>query len=326
MYDIVTIGSATQDVFLASKAFKLIRSNEFVGGIAECVSFGSKIDIEDIAITSGGGGTNAAATCSALGLNSAVIARIGDDVTGKFVREELEKYKINDSLIKEIKGGKTGFSTLLTASNGERSVLVHRGVSSDFSEEDIPWDNLQTKWLYITSLAGNISLMQKLIHFATSNKIRVAYNPGSKELHQGLRTLQPILRNVDILSLNVEELKMLSRSKDEKPNIRELCEKIHHKGMVILITDGGNGAYAYTDKKFVFARTRNVPVISRTGAGDAFGSGFVTSIIKGLSLDDALRVATLNAESVIGSFGAKIGILEGMPSNEKMSEIKIITK
>lgn len=321
MLDVITIGSATQDVFLMSKEFKLIRSKEFATGIGECVSFGSKIEIDELVVTTGGGATNAAATFASLGLTSAVITRIGDDISGDAVLRDLHTYRINAEMVKVVNGGKTGYSSLLTAENGERSVLVHRGVSEDFTEKDIDFTKLKAKWLYITSLAGNLSLITKILRVAKEQHINVAFNPGSKELKQGLRAFEPILRDSSALILNKEELQLLTGTKTE--GIAEMCQKIAKPDLMIFVTDGGKGSYAYANNEFLFARTRSVPIISRTGAGDAFGSGVIASIMTNHSLAQALQIGTINAESVIGSYGAKYGILKAFPNTEECASVSV---
>ncbi|KKT14676.1 MAG: hypothetical protein UV97_C0017G0001, partial [Candidatus Yanofskybacteria bacterium GW2011_GWF2_43_596] len=62
MHDVVVIGSATKDVFLDVKKIKPTKSDEFTTGQALCFGFGSKIAIDSMIFTSGGGGTNAATT------------------------------------------------------------------------------------------------------------------------------------------------------------------------------------------------------------------------------------------------------------------------
>ena len=62
MYDIITFGSAAQDIHVKSKLFKILKDEkDFVTGEGLCLALGSKIDVEDIVYTSGGGGTNVAA-------------------------------------------------------------------------------------------------------------------------------------------------------------------------------------------------------------------------------------------------------------------------
>jgi sugar/nucleoside kinase (ribokinase family) len=319
----MTIGSATKDVFLYSKAFKLIRSEKFETGVGECVSLGSKIEIDKPILTTGGGGTNAAATFSSLGFNTAIITRLGDDSIANDVLAELENFNVNTSLIKHVKRGNTGYSVLLTAEGGERSVLVHRGVSAEFKTTDVPVSKLKTKWIYISSLGGNLALVIKIARAAKKKGIRVAYNPGSLELKQGALAFEPLLRNLSILNLNLEEAQMLARTKSR--DIKTICKKIHTPELTLIITDGPNGAYAHNDHETLFARTRNIKAISRTGAGDAFGSGVVASLMKGLKLQDALCVGTINAESVIQSFGAKNGILKRWPKKSLLDQIRVRT-
>src|SRR3989339_1496172 len=80
LYDVVTIGSATQDVFLVSDEIELVKSKRFRTGVAECVSLGSKIEVDKLFISSGGGATNAAATFASLGFRTACLAKVGEDL------------------------------------------------------------------------------------------------------------------------------------------------------------------------------------------------------------------------------------------------------
>ncbi|MFH1401112.1 MAG: PfkB family carbohydrate kinase, partial [Nanoarchaeota archaeon] len=50
---------------------------------------------------------------------------------------------------------------------------------------------------------------------------------------------------------------------------------------------------------------RKVKIVETTGAGDAFASAFVCGLIYSRSPDDCLRLASLNAESVISHYGSK---------------------
>jgi ribokinase len=321
MYDVITIGSATKDAFLVSKEFKILPDPKSPTGKLECIPFGSKIELDEMVLTTGGGATNAAATFGSLGFKTACITRIGDDDDGKAVLADLKKFKVKTPLVKVVKGGQTGFGALLTASNGERSVLVHRGVAGEFTDRSVALSKLKTKWIYMSSLAGNTALALRIVKYASKKGIKVAYNPGSKELKKGLATFGPIMRHLTILNINLEEAMMLANSKSR--DVKVLAKKILHPGMHLLITDGPRGSYLATDEGIVFARTRNVKVISRTGAGDAFGAGTVSAIMKGSSVEEALKVGTINAESVIQSYGAKFGILTAWPRESVLKQIKV---
>ncbi len=320
MLDVITIGSAVRDVFLVSKAFKMIRSNKFAGGIGECVGLGSKIEVDQLVLSTGGGASNAAATFRNFGASVGVVTRIGDDPTGDDILRELATRRIDTTLVKVIKGGQTGYSTLLTAANGERSILVHRGVSADFESKDIPVKRLNAHWIYVSSLAGNVEILKKIATHVTKKKIHFAFNPGSRELKKGLRALAPIFEATTVLNMNLEEAQLLTKLKTN--DIRKLAAKIPH-GDILLITDGPRGAYAAQGETVFYARTTGAKSLSRTGAGDAFGSGFVSTLLEEMSIEDALRIATLNAEAVIQQHGAKNGLLKKWPSKKELARISV---
>ena len=57
------------------------------------------------------------------------------------------------------------------------------------------------------------------------------------------------------------------------------------------------------------APIRNVPVIERTGAGDAYSTGFLAGLLFGKDVTEAMRWGSANATSVIGKIGAQPGLL-----------------
>ena len=106
-------------------------------------------------------------------------------------------------------------------------------------------------------------------------------------------------------------------------------EKVSHKLCLMtkgigVITDGPLGATACDKKYFYHINTHNNRAIERTGAGDAFASGFVAGLIKFGNIEGALELATDNGSSVVNYFGAKKGILR---SGQKVFKDKLkITK
>ncbi len=321
MYDIITIGSATSDIFITSKHFQIIKSDEFQTGVAECVPLGSKVEIDKIVRTTGGGGTNTASTFASLGFKTSVITKIGNDDAGDDVLRDLIKHNVRTEFVKKDSKAQTGFSVLLTAQDGERTALVFRGVSKNFRETDIPFSKLKAKWLYITSLGGNLVLAKQIIKSARAKNTLVCFNPGVPELQKGLTSFKEIMGDLTILNLNLEEAQILAKTNTK--NIKELCKKLSHPGMTLIISDGPKGAYAHLDGITWFAKPLGKKAISRTGAGDAFGSGVVAGLAKEMGIDEALKVGIVNAESVIGSYGAKIGIIKSWPSKSLMNKIKV---
>lgn len=320
-FDVITIGSASKDVFLVSDEIQIMKSNRFRTGAAECISLGSKIEVDEMYISSGGGATNAAATFANLGFRAACIAKIGQDSCGTDIEQDLKDHGIDTSLLVRAKGV-SAYSTLLTAATGERTVLVYRGVSKTLSEKDINWKMFeQTRWVYLTSLGGNLALAKKIVAACKKNKVHLAWNPGMTEIEKGGdQILQLLKKGIDIFNVNREEAAVLTGASVK--SILKIFMHLHSDtNRVRIITDGANGAYLCNGASCYKAGTSSAKGISSTGAGDAFGSGVVASLIQEDPIHNALRVGTLNAESVIQSLGAKQGLLKKFPSAKQLATI-----
>ncbi|PJE51476.1 MAG: hypothetical protein COV29_00645 [Candidatus Yanofskybacteria bacterium CG10_big_fil_rev_8_21_14_0_10_36_16] len=309
MYDIITIGSATRDVFLQSREFKKIKDPSFATGQAECFALGSKIEIKKIVITIGGGGVNVATTFGRQGLGTACVGVIGNDVTGKEILAELEKENVKP-VFQVHDDDMTAYSAILVHESGERTILSYKGEGQHFDVSEIPFGDLHSKWIYLGSLGGHYDLFEASINHAVKNNIKIAMNPGGKELAHGLDKIKPLLEQIDVYLTNQEEAAMLVGVDYEKED--EAFEKLKgiFKGTVVM-SKGPEGVRVWHEGKEYTAGVPDSPVVERTGAGDAFGSGFVSEFIRSGDIKKAIQLGTANASSVVTEFGAVAGILKG---------------
>ncbi|MDD5043727.1 MAG: carbohydrate kinase family protein [Patescibacteria group bacterium] len=325
MLDIITIGSATRDVFLENVPFTIEKSKKSPTGYFASLPLGSKIEIKKMLFETGGGGTNTAVTFSRLGLNTATVAAVGDDPGGKEIVARLKKEGINTNFITINKGSLTGYSVILLTPKGQRTILVHRGASGLMNDEIIPWKKLRAKWLYISSLGGNVELLKKLVNYARRNEIKIAVNPGALELKAGFRKLRPILNKAEILLLNREEAAGLSGQRLE--NLPAILNFFKAKfEPITIITDGARDAFVIDSPHTYRTRPLDVKIVNTTGAGDAFGSAFTAGIILKNDIGYALRLAIFNSTSVITAMGAKKGLLAKRPTAAELNKVKVTIK
>lgn len=320
MYDIISIGSATKDVYLISRDFKLIKSPEFKTGVGECFSYGAKIELGDIYFDTGGGATNSAVTFANFGLNSAVVSRVGSDIYGVEILHILADKGVDHRFITNDKKHKTAYSTILVVPEGDRTVLVYRGASANFSARDINLSKLKTKWFYITSLAGNLDLLKKIFAFSLKHKIKIFWNPGSEELNLGRHKLAKLIKQAYVFDVNKEEAEKLTGQKEIKAMFKDLNKMSPGYN---LVTDGGNGAYLSDGMVIYQAKALPAKVANTTGAGDAFGSAFTAGLILKNDWDYAMRLAILNSNGVIQKMGAKNGLLAKLPRADELDKVKL---
>ncbi len=310
MFDVITFGSATFDIFARSKNLKIIDSADFPNGKAMAIGAGAKVYIEEMVFASGGGGTNSAATFALQGLKTAYVGLVGDDENGKKLTEEMVKLGADTSFMKITKLAKTPCSVILSGGD-ERSILVYEGASHLISESDIDWNKIKkTKWFYVAGLSGESSkVFGKIINFAKDNGIKIAVNPGKEQLGRDLEVLKGLLSKIDILLVNQEEASQIC-GVDFK-NEEELFRKFDELVPGIAVMSKGKEGVAVSDGKNIYrAGIPESPYVDRTGSGDAFGSGFVSKIIAGASIKEAIQFGTANATSTIQQVGAKNGLLK----------------
>lgn len=319
MVKMLTIGAAVQDVFLShSLEFKPV-SDKTADELFLKIELGSKNDVNNIDFSTGGGATNAAVTFARQGLEVQFMGTIAHDPAGSAVLADLDKEGVDTSLISYSKIYCTGYSVVLLSSTGERTFLTYRGASTHYDINNFDLSDASADWLYITSMAGNVDVVDKIFRQAKSLNTKIFYNPGKDELKQPAK-LKSLLEDVDILSVNKQEAQLIVDGHD----LEELVRKLLHYVPMAIISDGPNGVMASDGKTIVRAGMyEDVKVIDRTGSGDAFGSGFLSQWSVGKSLKDSIVFASANSTSVVTKIGAKSGILHkgvalhAMPLSEK---------
>ena len=310
MYDVTTFGSATLDVFLRSKELE-VDSHSGVKDI--CVRYGAKLEVDEIFFEIGGGATNAAVTFAREGLNTVCIAQIGADYPGEKILTDLRNEGISTDLIDINKQINTDYSTVLWAGDGGRTVLIYRG-ETRLEVQGVKWEQLQCNWFYIGSLEGNIEIVERISGYCDTTILEngIAWNPGKRELEQREKVLA-LLPKITLLNVNREEMQQLLVISDQQSEINEILQKAQELPCkYIAITDDLRGSYFWDrDKKqwWHAGIFEEMPRYETTGAGDAYGSGLVTGLIKGLDIKECLFLAAANASSVVSKVGAKKGIL-----------------
>ncbi len=314
---IITIGKATQDVFLQSSAS--FTPHESKGVMYEQLPLGQKLVLDNVIFATGGNVTNAAVTFARQGLHSKYVWAIGTDVASQAIRHELDSEGVDTSAVIQRDDYRSAYSVILLANTGERTILNYSG--NKFSEHDdlIDFSVLETAdWVYLSSL-GNMNLLEQVISKCAEHGIKVMLNPASVELEE-VEKLRSLLEDVEVLVVNKEEAQQIV----EGQSLEELARHINHYCPVAIVSDGPNGAVLSDSQTVVtVGMYEDVPVVDRTGGGDAFGSGFLSHWSLGKSLSDAAIFASANSTSVVTQIGAKAGILHkgvklhDMPLSEK---------
>ena len=346
MFDFITIGSATQDIFIESDHGKIMEfrdpssSDSFL-----CFEYGAKMEIDKLAYDIGGGAVNTAVNFSNLGFNTSTIIKLGHDLNTKAVQARLKEKNIDESLLVFSKKYKTGFSVILTSFEGDRTVLAHRGANAHLKLDDINWDVVKnSKWVYIAPLNGDSNaVLDKFAAYAEDHGVSMAFNPGSTQIKRGIEDLRKILMTAEVLIMNSSEASQITgiaerndieevpecdcqkhkASKNPFPqDIKEMLIKLKSYGpKIVVITEGGRGVTVFDGQTLFFAPPFPAKVLSTLGAGDAFASTFVASLEKyRWDIEKAIKLASINAASIVQHFGAQDGLKNFEDLNKILEE------
>ncbi len=323
MFDVITIGGATRDIYFKIKEAQILPDpSRSLGSKLIAFPYGAKIVPNETYFGYGGGAANTAIALAKLGLRVATCLNLGKEGTGDIVLENLKSLGVDIRFITRDPKLHTAISFIISGQDGDRVIFRHPGSDANLTIKD--WSKVsQTKWFYITSLRGRSEkILNQVTKVIAQKKIKLCFNPGETQLAKGFKYLKKILAVGEVLILNREEASILaSQIKNDKTHlsINSLLDTLRDVGpKIVVITCGKDGAYALgEDGDIKYAPPFLAKVVDPTGAGDAFGSGFLAGLIFRGDLDFALHLGAANAASVISAPGAQNGFLTKTIARQK---------
>jgi hypothetical protein len=346
----LTIGGATLDTIIQyEEMFTMNMQKKDVTQSYMLLEEGAKVEVKEHNSFSGGGATNAAVSFKKQGINVSFFGKVGKDLAGDKIVEELRDFGIDTGNVRYSSSYGTATSYVIPTLSGDRTIFAYRGANKDILKDDLPEQAIaDSDFIYITSLSqSSAARLPEIVDLATKSDTKIAINPGSSQLSIGESFIKESMPGIDILVLNYQEAQKLmlsllslddedvAKSKDRLktshetdnsdflnatfrlPDFFKICLDLGVR--LIVVTDGSNGVYAATKQKIYHSESLYIKnVINTLGAGDAFSSTFCASIYKGFSVEDSIKYALINASHVIQYPDAKFGL----QSFEKLNEIK----
>ncbi len=190
-------------------------------------------------------------------------------------------------------------------------------------KEGVAWDNIpftpaledlarQTRAVCFGSLAQRSVVSRETINrfldaMPEDNDILKIFDINLRQSFYTKEILCNSFKKCNILKINDEELVTVSRlfgypGIDLQDKCWILLAKYNLK--MLILTCGVNGSYVFTPGEISFVETPKVDVADTVGAGDSFTAAFVSSLLKGLSIRDAHKLAVETSAYVCTQNGA----------------------
>jgi len=313
MYDFVVIGDILIDRIIRITNSDVINSIDAKSHTV-AFPFPSKLQLTTAPHSGGGGNVyNAAHALQKLGLTTAVYSMVGKDSEGDFLVDNLQAADINVDMIQRDATNGTN-SAFIFSIAGDKVAFSHH-FQRDYKLPELP----QTKYVYLTSLGEHDEVVFKdLIVQKQKLGFKLIFSPGTLQVTEPLSDVREVMQNTDILILNKEEAKKLTRLHTESNET--LLKALAALGpKQIVMTRSQHGSISWNGENFIKVGALTVDVRESTGAGDTYAATVGAALAMGKDFKTAMEMGALNAASVITQVGRINGLLDKSALAQKHS-------
>ena len=283
----------------------------------------------------GGAPFNVSYAISKVNKNVLFVGNVGNDLLGKFLKDEVKNYNLDNSYVYIDNNHNTTQAFVINDENGERNFCFARKFCADYY---IPASSLslinKANIIHLGSLMlstkAGLSFANKVINKAKDENKIISFDINYRDdiynsKEEAIKIYKNIYKKCDIIKISNDELELLTNKSD----LLEALKDFTNNNQKVFVTLGKDGSLLYFNNKVIKASTIKVNPIDTTGAGDAFYGTILGFIDKyGYDLffnDEELIKECLKKANVQGAMatlkkGAISGVVgEAMLEKESMN-------
>ncbi len=283
---------------------------DFLGVVNHLSGPGSKMEMSQFSIQTGGSVGTELVTSASMGLETSFIGKISDDMFGDFIYKSLKQIGVDLRGLMIEKGKVSPFSYIAVEVSGRNRLLFHtRGNCSP----------LEINELDLSLIDGGSALlldgyqMKASIHAAEySNKKGIPVILDAAALTEGMGELVS-LTNVLIASERfASETAPMGELEDALLELRRMGPE------TVVLTLGSEGSIGLTGNNVIRQSAyKTKDTVDTTGAGGIYRGAFVYGWLQKWDLEKCMRFASVAA----GLSCASLGGLAGIPDKSRVMEI-----
>ncbi len=313
---------------------------------------GRKTEAQEVSTHVGGGAVNAAVAMARLGLDAAVLAKLGTDARADAILQRLEQEGVSTVWVKRDTRCPTGAAVLISSHERNAAIFTFRGANTLLQADDLHDEAFAADVLYVANLSNeSADCFPTIVKYAKKHDALVAANPGPRQLSARGGVFLENLAAIDILILNQVEAdvlvpRLIARWGEGGPALTfepgEQVPALAVRGLVgggfemsivsylraltqlgpkyVAVTDGAQGAFVASQDELIFSPALKSKIVGTAGAGDAFGATLTAYLALGYRLEEAVRAATINSASVVGHVDTQTGLLRRQDLDRKTAE------
>ena len=263
-----------------------------------------------------GGSATYATIAAGLYGDAIPVGIVGDDFP-KDGLDIFEKFSKNLKDLDQQPGGTFKWGGKYHENGDDRDTLfTDLGVFENFNPS-IHTSNKNASWLFLANIHPSLQLS---VLKQCTNAPLVVTDTMNLWIDSTPEELKKIISKTNILLINESELHLLTKEQNVDKSIKEVLSMRPEK---VIVKFGSKGAKCFSENENIAVGVYPVKkVIDPTGAGDAFGGGFISGLVDGLSIKEAMLRGSALASFCIEDFGVKK--LLNVSVNEVDNRIQLI--
>jgi len=266
----------------------------------------------------GGKGSNQAIGATRLGAETQLLVKLGQDNFGDSAVDLYKHENMSTTYVTLMPDADTGVALITLNEVGENHIIIYPGANDLLLPEDVDAmeDEISRSDVVMSVLEIKPETAGRAMALGRKHGVLTILNPAPAQALS-----KEILRNVDVITPNETELKiLLGLAPDENGDVKEMAKALQTMGVRnIVVTQGGSGVLIVDETgKVSQIPGIQVSVVDTTGAGDAFNAALATALGEGKTLLEATKFAAVAG----GLCCTKLGVIPALPTRE-MVEAKL---
>ena len=274
----------------------------------------------DFFMNAGGKGANQAVAAARYGNRVVFVAKTGDDLFGKQVREQLKIDGIITDYVFIDKEHPSGVALITIDKDAENCIVVASGANMYLSTDDIDQaaDEICSADVVLMQLESPVETVAYAARMAAQAGVPVILNPAPAPI-EPLST--ELMQNLYLITPNRSEASLISGIEvTDMESAQRAAKAIHAMGpRNVIITLGSEGSLIYDGETFMHIEALKVKAVDTTAAGDTYNGVLASVIAEGKSLIEAASEASIAGAISVTRMGAQ----PAAPTREEINEKKM---
>ena len=266
--------------------------------------------VDEMLLSTGGCAANAAMDLARLGVRVGVAGKLGNDFFAGFVRQELEAKGVDISGLRQSATAPTASTVILPVAGEDRRYIHTVGANAELRVEDVSLDQVAgARVLYVGGYllfpGFEPEALAQLFQFARAHGVQTILDVAGPRAGDSLPALAPVLPLTDVFLPNQDEAAIITGESDAGRQ----SERLRERGAgAVVITRGAEGVVVRTSHTAFSADALPIDFVDGSGAGDAFGAGYVVGLLEGWDLERTVAFASAVGASACRRLGTTPGV------------------